>query len=202
MNKIKIAIFSFFITFQTYAQQHKQLTLESAIQLGLENSKSLKISQAKVDAANAKYHQALDAALPSVNATASYQRLSDLSPPLIQLPGVAEPFAIFPIYVNNYSARLSASEVVFSGFRVKYAEESLRLMQQAAKLDADKDKDEIIFNIVQAYYNLYKIKESEKIIADNLEQIKQHVKETQLGEEHGTALRNDVLRWQLQQSNI
>ncbi len=202
MNKTIIVLLFSLLSFTAFAQQHKQLSLEDAIKLGLENSKTFKISQAKVDAANAKYHQALDAALPSVNASASYQRLSDLDPPSIQFPGVAEPIVIFPIYVNNYSTRLSASEIVFSGFRAKYAKESFQLLLQASKLDSDKDKDEIIYNIIQSYYNLYKVGESKKIVAENLEQVQQHVKETQLWEQQGLATHNDVLRWQLQQSNI
>src|SRR5689334_9978064 len=111
-------LFSFFASI-VIAQQHQYLTLDDAIRLGLENSKSYKISQAKIDAAHAKYNQAVDAALPSVSASASYQRLSDLEPPTIQFPGVAEPIVIFPIYVNNYSTRVLANEIIFSGFRAK-----------------------------------------------------------------------------------
>ncbi len=202
MNKIKIFLLLFFITFSAAAQQHKQLTLEEAIKLGVENSRTYKISQAKVDVANAKYHQALDAALPSVNASASYQRLSDLDPPKILFPGFSEPVVIFPVYVNNYTTRLSVNEIIFSGFRAKYARESFKLLLEASKLDADKDKDEIIYNIIQAYYNLYKINESKKIVAENIIQVQQKVKETQLWEKEGLATHNDLLRWQLQQSNI
>jgi outer membrane protein len=202
MNKLKILLLYSLVSFTATAREQRLLSLEEAITLGLENSKTFKISQAKVDAADAKYHQALDAALPSVNAAASYQRLSDLAPPTIQFPGVAEPIVIFPIYVNNYTSRLSANEIVFSGFRAKYARESFQLLLQASKMDAGKDKDEIIYTIIQAYYNLYKIKESKKIVTENLEQVQQHVKETQLWEQHGIATHNDVLRWQLQQSNI
>ncbi len=202
MDKLKlIFLFILFASFSK-AQQTKLLTLDEAIKLSLENNKSLKISLAKSDVATARYNQAIDAALPSITAAASYQRLSDLSPPTINFPGIAEPVVIFPIYVNNYTTRLSASEIVFSGFRAKYAQESLRLIQQAAKLDADKDRDEIIFNTVQAYYNLYKIKESKKIVAENLLQLEQRINETRKQEQHGTAVHNDVLRWELQQSNL
>jgi outer membrane protein len=202
MHKIKTTIFFFLLFIASFAQQRRQLSLQEAMKLGLENSRTFKISQAKVDAANAKYKQALDAALPSVNASASYQRLSDLAPPTIQFPGTAEPVVLFPIYVNTYSTRLSASEIIFSGFRAKYAKESFQLLLEASKLDADKDKDEITYGVIQAYYNLYKINESKKIIAENLEQVQQHVKETQLWEQQGLATHNDLLRWQLQQSNM
>ncbi len=201
MNKLQL-VFLFTLFFAAVsAQQHQQISLEQAIKLGLDNSKSLKISQSKSDIADAKYSQAIDAVLPAVNLSANYQRLSDINEPLIHFPGL-EPFSLFPVYVNTYSTRLSVSETVFSGFRLKYAQTSLQLLQQAAKLDADKDKDEITYNIIQAYYNLNKIKESKKILADNMKQVTQHVDEMQHMEQQGTATHNDLLRWQLQQSNV
>ena len=201
MNKLKLFLIFLFPLFEATAQQHQQITLEQAIKLGLDNSKSLKISLAKADVADAKYKQAIDGVLPSVIFSAYYQRLSDIDEPLIKLPGF-EPFSLFPVYVNNYSTRLSVNETIFSGFRLKYAEESQQLLQQAAKLDVNKDHDEIVYGIVQAYFNLYKIKESKKAVEENLEQIAEHVKESRNGEQQGTLTHNDVLRWELQQSNI
>ena len=95
-----------------------------------------------------------------------------------------------------------ASEVIFSGFRLKYAIASAKYVNQAASLDADNDKKNVIFNIVNAYYNLTKLYQTQYIVQKNLDQVKEHVKETQNGEQSGIATHNDVLRWQLQQSNI
>jgi outer membrane protein TolC len=75
-------------------------------------------------------------------------------------------------------------------------------VQQAVALDAQKDSDEVVYNIVSAYYNIYKIKKSQEIIADNLAQVKEHETETQSMEDNGTVTHNEVLRWELQQSNV
>ena len=47
------------------AQQSQKLTLQQAIKMGLENSKNLQLSAAKMATANAKYNQAMDATIPS-----------------------------------------------------------------------------------------------------------------------------------------
>ena len=177
------------------------LTLDQAIRSGLDNNRQLKISGYKVALAGIKYKEAVDLALPSLKASGSYTRLSDVDQPKIQFPGAAEPVALFPVYVNNYAARVSLSETLFSGFRLKYAMESQQLLQRAAQLDATRDRDEVVFSIISAYFNLYKLEQSIKIVDENLRSLDQHISDAQKLEEQGTLLHNDVLKLQLQRSN-
>ena len=178
------------------------LTLDEAIKLGLDNSKQLKISSYKVEQAEIKYKQATDLTLPSLKASAGYTRLSDLEPPQIMFPGVDKPVALFPIYVNNYLAKVSLSETIFSGFRLRYAMESQKLLEEATKLDAVKDKDEVVFNIANAYISIYKLEQSIKIVDQNLVSLDQRINETKKMEQQGVVLHNDELRLELQKSNI
>src|SRR5207245_2195042 len=140
------------------------LTLTQAIRQGLDNNRELKISSYKVALAEMKYKEAVDVALPSLKAIAGYTRQSDLTPPTFLFPGAKEPVVLFPIYVNNYSARVALYETIFSGGRLKYAEQAQLLLQQATKLDAVKDQDEVVFNIVSSWFNLYKLQQSSKIV--------------------------------------
>lgn len=189
--------------FSLQAQNSTTVTsVNQLIKIGLDSSKSLRISQAKLALAKAKYDQALDATLPNVKLTANYTRLSDIEAPKFLFPGASEPVTFFPIYVNNYSVGVSASETIFSGFRLKYAKESTKLLNDASKFEFNKDKDEIIFNLINAYFNLYKLKSSEQVVQDNLKQIVERVRETEISEKNGIVTHNDVLRWKLQQSNL
>lgn len=182
--------------------QSTTLSLQDVLKMGVDSSKALHISQTKVKIAEAKYDQAIDATLPSVKLSANYTRLSNIEEPKFLFPGASEPVSLFPVYVNNYSASLSVSETIFSGFRLKYAKESQQLLQKAASLDYGKDVEEVKMNLVNAYFNLYKLIVSKKVFDENLEQIKERIRETELAEKNGLATRNDVLRWQLQQSNL
>ncbi|HNP47438.1 MAG TPA: TolC family protein [Bacteroidia bacterium] len=202
-NRSLIFVYLFLLTaYHAGAQTTLPLSLQDAIAKGTEASKSMKASDARVQIAKAKYSEAIDGALPSVKLSAGYTRLSDIEQPKIKFPGTSEAVTLFPVYTNNYLAKLSVSETVFSGFRLKYAMESQRLLQKAAEYDSEKDKDEVVFGIVSAYFNLYKLKVSGQLINDNLNQVKEHVRETSVWEKEGIATHNDVLRWQLQQSNI
>ena len=204
-NKINYSKILFFVLlpFSLFAQSsNTTLTLNQLIQLGLDSSKSLRISDARLKFAQAKYDQAYDAALPSVRLNANYTRLSDIEEPKFLFPGASTPVALFPVYVNNYSVNLTASEVIFSGFRLKYAKESTDLLNHASKFDFEKDKQEIIFTLISSYFTIYKLEISSQIITDQLKQINERVRETQLALNNGLATQNDLLRWQLQVSNL
>ena len=49
--------------------QTRSITLEEAVRLGVQTSKTLKLSQAKIDQAVSQYNQAKDKALPTGSAT-------------------------------------------------------------------------------------------------------------------------------------
>src|SRR5690606_24176935 len=66
----------------------------------------------------------------------------------------------------------------------------------------ENDKEEIIYHIIQAYYNLYKIQQSEKVIERNLKAIDQQIEQAQRFFEEGVITKNEVLHFQLQKSNI
>jgi outer membrane protein TolC len=192
-------VFSAALAFGANAQD---VSLQQAIQMGLQNSKQLQITQAKEEQAEAKYKETFDLAYPLVNLTAGYSRLSDVPPYLVQFPGEPAPHALFPVYLNSYQSRLSANELLFAGFRVRYAKSSAEYLKQAASLDVDKDKDLVVFNIVSAYYNIYKLMQGVVVINQNLELIKERIKDLQAGEREGITLHNDVVRAQLQESNF
>ena len=202
INYCKILFFAL-LPFSLFAQSsNTTLTLNQLIQLGIDSSKSLRISDAKLKFAQAKYDQAYDAALPSVRLNANYTRLNDIEEPKFLFPGSTTPVSLFPVYVNNYSVNLTASEVIFSGFRLKYAKESTDLLNQASKFDFEKDKQEIIFTLISSYFTIYKLETSSQIITDQLKQTNERIRETQLALNNGLATQNDFLRWQLQVSNL
>ena len=133
---------------------------------------------------------------------AGYTRQIEIDEFQAKFPGAAEPITFFPNIPNNYVTRASLSETIFSGFRLKYAMASQKYLQQAASLDAQKDSDEIAFAIVNAFYNIYKLNQSQKVVADNLKETQSHLNDVNNWEKNGIATHNEVLKWELQQSNV
>jgi outer membrane protein len=186
------------LTTQAAKAQDKTLTIQEAIKLGIDNSKTLKLSQSKIDRAVSQYNQAKDRVLPTGNASFAYNRA--------QIPAHTLAFGDqtinLPSSANAYLGTASVEETIFAGGRLKYAQQSTELLTQVARLDADKDKDQIVYDVINAYYGLYKVLQSQKVVAQNITAIDQQLTQAQRFFDQGIVTKNDVLRFQLQKSNI
>ena len=164
----------------------------------MDNSKVLKLSQSKIDQAVSQYNQAKDRELPTGDVSFGYNRAEipantlDFGPSVIHLPKSAD----------AYLGIASVKESLFDGHRLKYAQESTNLLTNIARLDAVKDKDQIAYEIINEYYNLYKVLQSKKVVEQNLNSIDQQIHQSQRFFEQGLVTKNDVLRFQLQRANI
>ncbi|WP_129716889.1 TolC family protein [Pedobacter sp. SYP-B3415] len=182
-----------------YAQQTRTLSLQEAISLGVQNSKNLKLSESKIEEAVTQLKSVKDNMLPSAKASFMYNhaeiptnqlRIGDASP--LYLPKRADAFV----------GTASVEELIYAGGKLHYAEESTRLLTDVARLDADKNREEVTYAVINTYYGLYKILQSKKVVAQNLESIASQLKQAQRFFEQGIVTKNDVLRFQLQQANV
>jgi len=201
-------------TLQLSAQANRSLTLDEAIDLGVQNSKQLRISQAKIDAATASLKQAKDRRLPDVSASGSYLRVSKPTIALLYSSnssnsgggsgsggdeGSSSPM---PKVDQAMYVMANAGLPLFDGFKTRYAIESAKYLEQAAKLDAETDRQAVIQNVIGAYTNLYKANASVELVKENLRQTHQRTMDFTNMEKNGLLARNDLLKAQLQESNI
>ena len=191
-----------FLLFTTLASQaQRTLTMEDAVQMGIQNSKQLKRSQDKIDEALTKLDQAKDLRYPDIKVSFQYLHALMLSR-VIQIPGVTKDPLKIPFDFPAYLGTASVSEPIFNGNQFKYARQSADLMVQLSRLDADKDKDDITYLVINSYLNYDKILESQLIVAQNMQDVQSKLDEIIKFEKQGLATQNDVLRFQLQQSQI
>ena len=182
----------------TATAQDRTITLDEAIKLGLDNSKVLKLSQSKIDQAVSEYNQAKDQALPTGKVSYGYNHAEI---PANRL-ALGESSFNLPNRADAYLGTLSLSQTIFAGGKLKYARESTELLTQVARLDVNNDKDQITYDIINSYYNLYKVLQSKKVVTQNLSTIDAQIKQSQRFFEQGLVTKNDVLRFQLQRSNV
>ncbi|HLX93685.1 MAG TPA: TolC family protein [Puia sp.] len=201
--KRQVWIFFLLIAFAVATEaQTRTLGLAEAVQLGVQNSKQLKLSQSQVDHALSHFEQVRDAALPTAKLSAGYDHALMLTRTL-RIPGDTAKSGSIRLPFDNplYQATLSFNEPIFEGNQFKYAKKSADLLIKMTKLDADKDKDDVVYTVISAYLNYFKIKQSQDIVAQNLQDIQGKLDEITKYENQGLATMNDVLRFQLQKSN-
>ncbi|RYD88682.1 MAG: TolC family protein, partial [Sphingobacteriales bacterium] len=101
-----------------------------------------------------------------------------------------------------YLGILSLNQVIFAGNKLKYARQSTELLTQVARLDEVNDRDQIVYNIINSYYNLYKVLQGKKVVEQNVASLDQQIKQSQRFFDQGIVTKNDVLQFQLQKANV
>jgi outer membrane protein len=203
IKKLTGAISLLFFGVFTAGAQTKTLSLTEAVQLGIQNSKQLKRSQYKINEALARVDQAKDARLPSAKVGFQYLHALMLTR-TVNIPGLtaADKPLKLPFDFPAYLGTLSVNEPIFAGNQYKYARQSADLMVQLSRLDADKDKEDITFLIISSYINYNKILQNRQIVEKNMEDVQGKLDQITKYENQGLATQNDVLRFQLQRSQI
>jgi outer membrane protein TolC len=185
------------------AQEARTLTLREAIDLGLKNSKQLKLSQARIEEAIAATHEAYERRLPEVTVSGSYLRMSKPHIDIKTTSNAGDSSAIKPVNVNQAMYGIAnVSLPLFAGLKVKYGIESAKFLEKAARMDADNDKQEAILNTAAAWINLYKAGAAVRLVEDNLVQARQRDTDFVNLERNGLLARNDLLRAQQETSRL
>jgi len=180
------------------------LTLKDAIDLSIKNSKQLKNYRAKIDEASAAVQEAKDGRLPDFKISGSYLRLNNPNVNLQTKSGSGSSSADSnKIKVSSALYGIAnISYPIYSGMRIQYGIESAKYLEQAVKLDAENNRGAVILNAISAYVNLYKSKTAVDLVKENLEQSRKRDTDFSNLEKNGLLARNDLLKAELQTSNI
>ena len=190
------------------AQNNQTISLDKAIEMGVKNSKQLQLSRARLEEATAAVKEAEQRKLPDVTASGSYLRVAN---PTISLKTQTKSSGTgsdtshttsTPKVSQAAYGLVNVSLPLYSGLRIKYGIEASKFLEQAAQLDIDNDKEGVVLNIIDAYNNLYKAGLQIDVINSSLQQSDQRVKDFTNLEANGLLARNDLLKSQLQVSNI
>jgi outer membrane protein TolC len=185
-----------------FAQQKFELSLDDAVRLSFDKSKFLHASLMKVQYADAKTGEAGTTLLPSLKFNGGYTKLSDMPAAQVSLPILPAPITLSPSIVNNYSARVTVQQPLFTGFKLQRNVDIADYSAQATQKEFDRDKSDLTFSVKSAYWNLAKALELEKVVDENVGQVKAHLKDVQSWIAQGLITNNEVLKVQVQLSDV
>src|SRR5690606_37137267 len=104
--------------------------------------------------AAAQLRQAKDARLPDVDMSGSYLQLNHPNVNLKTKGG--SPAEETPKPSSVVYGMATATVPLYAASNIRYGIEAAHFLEEAAKLDAEKDKSSVIVNSINAYTNLYK----------------------------------------------
>ncbi|MCM1346865.1 MAG: TolC family protein, partial [Bacteroides sp.] len=104
--------------------------------------------------------------------------------------------APMPHFGNNFV--FEASQVVYAGGAVDAGIELARLQRSAASVNKKIGEQELRLMLAGNYLELFKLGNMEKVYLQNIAQTQKLIEEIEAKQKQGTALKNDVTRYELQ----
>ncbi|MBI5058195.1 TolC family protein [candidate division KSB1 bacterium] len=186
------------------AQDTLRLSLDSAITIALQNSKTLLIARQQSEAAQAAAQAAQTTMLPTLKAGASYARLSDVPAFAVTTPFPAplDKITLSDPILDNYSAKLALEQPLFTGGKLKAAVDAQRAAAGVAGADLQTTRSQLIYDAQKAYWQLYKATEFKSVIDDNLATVEAHLKDVRNLVEQGLATTTDALAVEVQLADV
>lgn len=200
MNLINRVLFLLLIALAVNSSNAAEMSLsaDEAVQTALKNNKLMKVNESKIRQAQAKLAESRTAQYPTLNATASYTKLSPVEP--FKVPGMN--IEIFPTILDNYTSRLTASQAIFSGFRISANIALNEALTKATQYDLETSKNTLIHDVLTTYWGYYKLVKSKESMEKSIIQLNSHIKDIENFMSVGMAIENELLKVQVQKSNL
>ncbi|MDT0643495.1 TolC family protein [Zunongwangia sp. F363] len=193
--------------------QEKQLDLEEAVNLALSNSDEAKAAEANINTASNELQSIKNNQYPDFELSGQYMYLTNADVNLQLSTGngnsqdpetpEGEPTEATTPEINQLMlGQANLSLPVFSGFKLKNSIKAGKNQLNAAQSNAENDKEQLALQTIQNYLNLYKARKTVELIEESLKTAQQRVKDFTAMEQNGLLARNDLLKAQLQESNV
>ena len=190
-------------SYKNYAQEKKLLTLKEAVELAVNNSNQSALANARVQSAKLDMENTKNNQYPSLKVSGQYMRLTNANISSKLNFGGSSSGQSAPLKVDQLMiGQANVSMPVFSGFKLKNSIKASNSMYQAESFNAAHTKERLGLEVVDLFANLYKAQEMTALIEENLKSAEQRAKDFAAMEQNGIIARNDLLKAQLQVSNI
>ncbi|WP_333601085.1 TolC family protein [Flavobacterium sp.] len=208
INKLVLLAFLLLAFTKNQAQEKKLLTLKEAVEIAVTNSDDAALAKTKVETSKLELDNTKNNRYPSVKASGQYLRLSSAHVDSnIQSnndsgsgssSGSSAPLKIDQLMIGQVNVAMP----IFNGFKLKNSIKESESLYKAETFSEKHSKEQIGLEVVDLFSSLFKAQQMTMLIEDNLKTADQRVKDFTAMEENGLIARNDLLKAQLQQSNV
>ncbi|GHT16094.1 hypothetical protein FACS189415_2900 [Bacteroidia bacterium] len=204
MNKLNVFIMSLYCAALcppgAYAQEtvRQVISIDEMFALADQNSKSLRPYTTGIHEAHEAVNVAKNARLPEIDASLSFSYLGD---GYITDRNFSNGMNVpIPSFGNNFAVEVS--QVIYSGGAISAGIEIAKLQERNAQLGLETSRNNIRFQLVGYYLDLFKQQNLLQVYEKNIEQTKQVLKDIQAKGNEGIVLKNDITRYELLLANL
>lgn len=179
-------------------QNEYRLTIHEMFALADSNNSSIRAHKTAVEEAVEAVKVAKNAWLPSIDAQVSVSYNGD---GVITDRNFSNSFvAEIPPFGNNIA--LEVSQVLFAGGAIKHGVKISELQSQLAALRAEGNRQDVRFLLVGNYLELCRLNNQLHVFDSNISQTEKVLENMRSRYEEGTALSNDITRYELRLQNL
>ncbi len=180
------------------------LTLERAIELGLENDEALRQAGQAIAGAQAQVTQAKSAALPQISISAQYGR--NILKPAFFLPEEFREDSDAPAKVeigedNDFMGSANLTQMLWAAGRVSAGLNAARQYLASFRYREDAAADYVRFGVKDAYYGALLASEFVRIAEKAMQETEEAVRIARASFEEGVVSRFDVMRAEVELAN-
>lgn len=178
--------------------QVRKMNIENMFDMAESNSRNIHVSDMAEKEAEQAVKVARNAKLPAIDASLSVSFLGN--------GWIADrdfsngQKAAIPHWGNNFA--LEASQVIYAGGAISSSIEIAKLQYQSARLDKEKNRQDVRFLLVGNYLEMYKLYNQKEVYLKNIEQTEKLLSDIKAKQAEGLALKNDITRYELELKSL
>ena len=188
-----------------HSQERKTLSLKDAIEIAITKSNEASLANTKVETSKLELETVKNNMYPSLKISGQYSRLTNANVKSNIGSGNTDPNAepaASPKVSQLLLGQANVAMPIFSGFKLKNSIIASDNLYKSQTFSASHTKEQLALEVVELFANLYKSQEMAKLIEENIKSAQQRVKDFSAMVDNGLLARNDLLKAQLQESNI
>jgi outer membrane protein len=186
--------------FSFAASSSMNLNLEKSIQIALENNMGYKIAGSMVDVSQAQIKEAEGAKKLNMKLQGGILQASETLDEADMAAG--DYSGLFTLSPMVPIISISANKIIYSGGKIKSFIDQAEANRQISLNDLDKEKQEIIYKVTQAYYQILQAEGIKKVSAQAVKQMQAHLESSEALLKEGMIAPIDLNRIKSQLSNL
>lgn len=185
---------------QSAASQSMKLSFDQAWQLALRDNDQIRSARVNLDKAEAQIGEAVAAALPSLTATAYYQRNFIVPEMVAQFAG--ETIRIRLSQENFLNGGVELTQPIYAAGRVGRALQIAKLYRQVSQEQVGVTRAETKLQVTKLYFGAVLAQQWEKVAAATYQQMQDHLQQVEAMQKEGLVSEYDLIRSRVQVSNF
>ena len=193
-----LGLFVFSQTIYAQQGQERTITIKELFELTKENHPNLKVSKTDIAIAKQDVEVAKNAQLPTLNAALQGYYLGDAH--IIDKDFSNSTRVDMPHFGNTFS--IDASQLIWKGGMVKNGIKAQSLKEELTELNYQSNEQSIKLLGLGYYLDLYQLLNQKSVYQQNIQLAEQRLQNINKFYNQGMVTRNDVIRGELQLSNL